>query len=604
MRKLTKLLALLLTLSLVLAIPTVALASRPEAEAWQEGNAVARVDEIEIEGRICYMYVPSSPRVGNLLQNTNVFFVFGDGAFADAKAVKDFAVSTGLAAICDREGVCALFFNPKTTWAEEADPNALIVGGYNMFSTWPDLKFENGVATSTWHDYGPSNSGFSARQYPLDLPKYPGSFQHVMFFGFGTGADFVNNKGMEPQVFQSTYGYQNWSSDAFGSGQTPAAVYLYNPTTLVEGDGSLTIPTVIVNGPANAAAVAASYSINAGGSVNTSIFNAKSVSPEKLMELYDDVLNSGSVRYWYNGLTECGIRYPFTNPTTGKDDWLKYYAYIPDCVDLAATGTVPMLIWCHGAGGEGESQCDWSGWITKAGKEGFIILSLDQHSSVANDAIFGMIDQFIADHPCVDTTRLYFGGFSMGSMKTWSTTLPNWYRFAAIIPNAGGNRGILPDAVPADCMLPVFYIAGGLSASEFGAGLTNTLKVLWKMNGIGEYAYDAEKGYFGTDSDTFEIYGHSGSGAADNKQLYVYGFESANGETITWLSICPNRAHTVVATDPDIVWEYIKGFARNADGTLSKDGKVISSVLKPAPVAPEEPAPDYAPNGRIASFAR
>ena len=41
----------------------------PEAEPLEEtyGNAVERVDELELAGRTCYMYVPASDRVGRFL---------------------------------------------------------------------------------------------------------------------------------------------------------------------------------------------------------------------------------------------------------------------------------------------------------------------------------------------------------------------------------------------------------------------------------------------------------------------------------------------------------------------------------------------------------
>ena len=45
------------------------------------GNATARIDAVEMGGRTCYIYVPASERVGNMLGTTPLVVVFGDGKY-------------------------------------------------------------------------------------------------------------------------------------------------------------------------------------------------------------------------------------------------------------------------------------------------------------------------------------------------------------------------------------------------------------------------------------------------------------------------------------------------------------------------------------------
>ena len=163
MRKLSKLLSLLLALALILSVSAAALAvDREELEDTMTGNPERRVDVVEVDGRDCFMYVPQSPRVGNLLQEQNCFFVFGDSAFADEDEVMQFAIDSGIADVADREGVCALFLNPLTTWDEETDAAALISAAYQRFSVWPNLEFVEGVANGFTHPRGaPSTTAFT-----------------------------------------------------------------------------------------------------------------------------------------------------------------------------------------------------------------------------------------------------------------------------------------------------------------------------------------------------------------------------------------------------------------------------------------------------------
>ena len=144
--------------------------------AGMVGNDTARVDEITVAGRTCYMYVPESNRVGNFLALTPVVVVFGDGKFT-AETAAQTAREGGFAALAERDGLCILFANPKESWDSEADANAaaeLYAGIYNTYSSRPSLNFVDGKATLT-DDNGTRT-------------VYPGSLHGLQFYGLGSTA--------------------------------------------------------------------------------------------------------------------------------------------------------------------------------------------------------------------------------------------------------------------------------------------------------------------------------------------------------------------------------------------------------------------------------
>ena len=86
MKKISRTIIALL-LAVCMLVPGYASSLRASAKgsvdptAGMVGNDHARIDQITVAGRTCYMYVPDSNRVGNFLALTPVVVVFGDEAF-------------------------------------------------------------------------------------------------------------------------------------------------------------------------------------------------------------------------------------------------------------------------------------------------------------------------------------------------------------------------------------------------------------------------------------------------------------------------------------------------------------------------------------------
>ena len=286
--------------------------------AGMVGNDTARIDEITVAGRTCYMYVPESNRVGNFLALTPVVVVFGDGKFT-AETAAQTAREGGFAALAERDGLCILFANPKESWDSEADANAaaeLYAGIYNTYSSRPSLNFVDGKATLT-DDNGTRT-------------VYPGSLHGLQFYGLGKGADYIAAHYLENNTYDANYAEQ-WFAGLAG---TPSGVGLFEPSTLTENAESYVIPMAVVNGPANAQAVADSYNGKAGICEVVTDASVSGFDSDLVVSLYDQVVgkfyySQGQFRempkYEQNGIIEVNET---VTVSSGKE--IEYYAYIPD----------------------------------------------------------------------------------------------------------------------------------------------------------------------------------------------------------------------------------------------------------------------------------
>lgn len=152
-----------------------------EVAAETIGNPTARIDAVEMGGRTCYVYVPASERVGNMLFTAPLVVVFGDGKYTEADVLKEVR-DCGFADIATRDGLCIVFANPIESWDSEADASAagsLIAGIFDAFSCNPTYDFVNGVATVTDEKTGETKT------------YYPAFELNLQMFGEGKGADYI-----------------------------------------------------------------------------------------------------------------------------------------------------------------------------------------------------------------------------------------------------------------------------------------------------------------------------------------------------------------------------------------------------------------------------
>ena len=563
--------ALCAGLALALALSCVCAAGAEEAEV--KGNAVERVDELELAGRTCYMYVPASDRVGRFLGFAPMMMVLGDEPYT-AESVLATAHEKGFTALAERDGSCILFVNPLESWDSEADDAAqadLMAAYWGTYASMPSLEFVDGKAVRKNAETGE------------ETIVYPGSLHGSQFFGEGKGADYIARNWLKMNDYVANYGPQ----EGFAGQIPPGGVALFCPSTLtVNAEDGPEIPLAIVNGPANAQEVADSYN---RGSVNYKLVKAPDVTGYDaglVVELYDRIVSKyhfamtafrESPQYTINGIREVnGTR----KTSTGSE--IEFYEYIPEELDLTKAGSVPLVMYFHGGGGEGEAMLAWTDWVNVAKAKGFAVLSVDQHYAYTSGEIIEVLDQLIAESPWIDTTRIYATGFSMGGGKTWNLAVRYSDRLAGVIPTAAGWMGegaegfgapMDESLIRAGILMPTFYIAGGISPlAEFPAAeptnVNSVIAALWKMNNLGDYAFDPDCGSrWGAAPDSTE--------ALDNydnvgviQQLVIDRYVSPDGNVYTCLATDRNMAHNQSPRNAWIAWEFISRFSRAADGSI------------------------------------
>ena len=280
MQTMRKMLVILLSMAMLLSCVGVASAEVDAAALTKDmiGNAEERIDELELAGRTCYMYVPASNRVGNLIGFAPMFMVLGDEPFTP-ETVLSTAHEKGFTYLAERDGICMLFVNPIEAWGSEADDAAeaeLMAAYWATYASMPSLVFENGKAVRTNAQTGE------------ETIVYPGSLHGVQWYGEGKGADYIARNWLKLNEFNANYGPQ----EGFVGLVPPGGIALFNPTELpVNTEDGPEIPLAIVNGPDNAQEVADSF--NHGNVSYKLIYNpAITGFDEKLViSLYDDIVS-------------------------------------------------------------------------------------------------------------------------------------------------------------------------------------------------------------------------------------------------------------------------------------------------------------------------
>jgi len=152
-----------------------------------------------------------------------------------------------------------------------------------------------------------------------------------------------------------------------------------------------------------------------------------------------------------------------------------YWIYVPSIYN--GSEPVPLVVMLHGAGGNGRSADEMSGWSTVAESEGFITVFpdggvwniYDWNGTGRDDvgfllAVIGKVEEDYA----IDSSRVYLTGHSMGAGMTITFALQHADVLAAIAPASGpwlvSNRSfnVDPSTVPRlNVSIPVYVWRGG-----------------------------------------------------------------------------------------------------------------------------------------------
>ncbi len=526
-----------------------------------------------------FAYVPSGEGYGDRSTASPVLIVYGNEAFT-SETVMETAMKSGLAEIADHEHAPVIFVNPSQESWNEAD-TASYLGVKNMFADGHSAEdtFTEGKNTETG--------------------SYPGTCTRMYVFAEGAGADFV---------------YENLAQGVYGSGQymgnaiwKPVGLFLLNPSSenkveldglnadgyeYLENDQKREVPVVVVNGtePVKEAFTA----LNSSENTLVTSDEAKDLSEAKavLLEGYDAVMEHHLTRdagFGISllelpaassiGLTES--RETFQS-STGKS--IDYFLYLPEGCEQAEASSIPLLLGFHGGGNSAEMYAWSAGWPQIAGENNFIFVSVDLHVDYVEE-IVELKDALTEQFACIDTSRIYAAGFSMGSIK--SSTLGFTYDdvFAAINPT---NAISFIDAAHGN-VVPVFYNAGENShfnlpfmmegkSAEIPTTNLNGREAFAKLlvsNGViadaAQYEFDenadAMFGIAGTETNAVE------SKECSNVTETIRRYNSIDGNCYTVMSTTSNAIHEPLRVVSENAWEFMSQFSRNGDGTVAINGE-------------------------------
>ena len=531
-------------------------------------------------GAEIFVYVPGGINSLSLLTEP-ILLIYGSSDFTQS-SVKQMAEESGLAALARRENCVIAFVNSiGATWGQ-ADADAYKVYAGRLFA---ERTNQTVPADQTWYA---AHNRYGNGQYS----GYAGN--RVYAIAEGSGADFVSGYLVDDNI-DTVYG---WGATAgIRAAAAPVGVMLFNPATppIKGGTNNFKYLSIVVNGSASVN--------NAYGRLNnvsdrvvtlssgvTSGFDYDILAAQfdKLISVRKTNLSNTNMAFFDVPIwSELGIEvFDKTIPVSGTDR--RYLTYVPNSIKNAANGTVPVVMLFHGGGETADYIALLTTWPEVGAKEGFIVVSVDQHTTMTDVVQHTtIIDQVLTDYPQIDRTRVYASGFSMGSIKSlrlgvgipgYLAAIASFECMPGVTPGAGDDNSL--PALVLDRKIPTFYVGGhldtypGIFPKTGASGAANaiaTIDRLFTMNDIGVGSYT----YSGTASNDW--WGIDNFSSVETVQvthgvpmtIRINSLVSNDGNVYTKLVDISDMAHSV---SPDIIpyaWDFMKQFRRNANGAIT-----------------------------------
>lgn len=329
---------------------------------------------------------------------------------------------------------------------------------------------------------------------------------------------------------------------------------------------------------------------------------------------------------------ELGLVAHVADTSLGLADGLPrtWYEYVPARL-RNTTEAVPLVFYLHGINCCGLYGAEQSGWIKIAERDGVAVVFPDatiedrwngwDDKRLPSDMDFIMaLVEHMGEVVPVDRRHIYVSGFSMGSMMSNALASAHPEVFAGAIALNGPHQSYLttldqsapmllafkrtsvlrnlepsaeqvsPLQVMADAKkeafayrVPIVQFVGLCDGMGMPAGrtwpLTEADDSLWKgtlrywlaYNSCGELAFDAATPS-GFASDTCELEG---------ERFNVQGWRSADegAPTLNRFVTVERLEHAVDPRALELGWAYVRGFAREADGSLTYTGPSVEVEL-------------------------
>jgi poly(3-hydroxybutyrate) depolymerase len=520
----------------------------------------------------CYLYFPTDPHFAGTVMP--ITFVYPDETVADAQKALDYLVDTGIKDVLEGSRSFGLVFTP-------IDP-----AGY----TEADLQIMNS-AKAQFTDAGFVLNGTRAAEGGLVTSDsgtmYAGSRFRNYIYAEGAGADFIAKHATKSMAYTLTY--SDGGSITFN--HLAAGVALFNVTEkAAPGDKPNPIPAYLAGAGEG---VADSFAALNGTDYPTVTVDAKDGITPKLAQDAWQVMSEWQrtectpgiflMTKYINDYEAAGLVYTehlwTAIPEIGNGYKYTYFTWAPK---EAGDAKRPAIMLFHGGDNSALYIAQTSDWLRVALENNLVVISV-QHSGVKDETGADipastatdnkkLLDYLLTDPELnIDPTRVYVSGFSMGSMMTTSLAAEYPTSFAGFAPcNPAGamdSGGVLA---------PVFAV-GGLTdplakpSAKRSYGPTNVQISLNNNGATVDPAVDPE------DTATFKD-PNWGYAADETKEVSAYGgnnvytinyYKSADGVAYTAYCAVTNLSHETIGQTSWLQWDFLKHFARNADGSIT-----------------------------------
>lgn len=609
-----KLAAAMLTTAMICSLPGMAVyaeETKPVLGDTSVEPVSAEIDGTVYEGTLStgagyYAYIPENKNYGNRATSNPLLIVYGDTAYT-AESAKETVIASGLAEIADHECGPVILVNPVgDTWSEEDQASYLAVrtmfsddtgNGYDLYNQ----EGNEGRSPETEDDEGNKVIG-----------SYPGTCTRMYVFAEGSGADFA---------------YENLAQGIFSEGQyvgnavwKPVGMFLLSAASTaeidmkgaiaeeyahIENDAAREVPAVIVNG--SEAVVNAFSSLDSENVLSVVDSDAATLADarKELLTAYDSIIEHYMTRDMGEGVTLMNLRSASqqglieTKETFVSENGTEvtYYQYLPEGYESMENGSLPLLFGFHGGGNDAEMFVWSSGWAEVAAETNLAIVAVDQHVSLQTDENLGIIIEILnsleSAYPVIDTTRIYAGGFSMGSIM--SSLLGFTYDdvFAAIVPT---NAISFKDAANGN-IVPIFYNAGENSHFNLPFMMEGAMAEVPTTNKEGRTAVmgllvnngvktqeeadayewpELDDGFVPSFASGDNKYGIEADNVVVTEDESYYGvtetvryYNSKDGNCYTAFSSATYAGHEPLWGVSRAAWAFISQFSRNEDGTIT-----------------------------------
>ena len=544
------------------------------------------VTELTAGKNTLYVYYPTPNQADTsavkLTCTAPTYIVFGDGAATKEEGIA-YATESGLAKLAADNGSSIIFVQPSgDNWSAE-DVNVYTDIASLMSDSSTDVV-ANGIADSTDFLTGEKSQ------------KITGTTQRIYVYGVGAGADFVANNYLKTLTTTTFWGgvMDSTMASATLEGLSDVSKVTKNDIPLVSIDNSdeinKTLKAANTNGLFLAAAnrdftaqakhLAGAYRRQDGVLIAIPDYAAEGIT-EKIESISVDTSKDNT----------------FTKDATNLMNYITYYSKELDVT--SSTDKVPLVVTFHGGGNTAKYQAMALEWPEVAKANGFMLVSVDLHypNHTATE-IVELIKVLEAEYPCIDSSRIYATGFSMGSDKTWKLLEQYPQIFAGVAPMHGSFAPAKNASM--DVLVPTFFVAGETSpltelpndakdekTGVVGNDINKRLSYLFKINSISDnYTFDKTVNKWGVAPDL--SYSVTDTKTFKNSVLTVNLFQSEDGNYYTALANSSNQSHELFARNAWAAWDFLSQFSRNTDGSItvksvdygmsSDDGSVVSNA--------------------------